>query len=143
MSFKWIGGALLLVAVTFGGAEEARAQACGDIDAEEVYEFLLDELDGVFPLPANECTKITKGAVAACQKAVSAAASCYESLYANAYKGHKTACGADDDPAACTDFYKGELEEIRAEIQAVAEFEHESCEEFAGAFNEICVTGPI
>jgi hypothetical protein len=138
-------GAALVAAVLVLGAGEARAQACGDFPdvPESVYDTFVDRVAPALPIDdAAVCEKFTKAAVAACHKAVSEMAGCYDGLAGGLYKGLKAVCVVFKNQSGCVDDAKDLLDEDEAEIEEAAANAHAACDGIlASEIDDTCMNG--
>lgn len=133
---------LALAALALLG-KAAHAQPCGVIDEqpEEVLTLIAGELEELFPLGEAECAKLTKGAISACQRAVSDTAACLDRQIKSFGKSAKIACGAQGDGEdACNESFEAELAGATESFAEDAANADAICEdEFAEAFSSVCL----
>jgi hypothetical protein len=142
---KGVAVGVMLAMFVVLGAGQARAQACGLVEdvPSEFLDDIVGTLGGLFPLAAAECEKITKSAVSACHKAVSASAGCSEAQISSARKGAKTACkaqGSGEDQ--CNADIGGLLDFVEGALDSDAGDAHDECDgSFATQLDLTCREG--
>ena len=142
MRVRWTLGAFVAAAVTLcvGQARAQEACAVPEEVPEGVYIFYVDQLDELPLLGPDGCSKLTKGAVATCHKAVASMIKCWQSMYRSTYKAQRIACGATVDPAQCSADHKGLLGLMLEQIDAGSGGIHAECDGvFAEAIYDACL----
>lgn len=142
MTFRWIVGSLFLAVSLLVGAEQARAQVCGDLDiATEMSETIYNYADD-FQIPdAATCAQIAKAGAKACHRTVAAVASCSIGRSAGVFRTGNLACRAAGDAAACSAQHRALLQQITAVTETVAANQHAPCDELADEFLGDCLAG--
>ena len=122
--------ALLAVAALALLGKAAHAQPCASLAGvpDDLHDFYVAQLTPLL-LPPDECSKIVKGALAACHKAVASTAGCHDSAHRGAFKAQKIACGVAMDPAQCAADRKSDLDTTLVGIEDFANLQHAVCEE--------------
>lgn len=143
MGFRWTAGAALLAAGMLIGAGGARAQEACAVPEDVpplVYDLYRDLLDEGFPMAGPACEKLTKGALSACRKAVSAAARCWKGVGKGLAKGAKVTCKEQgDEEELCSVFTQEWLGGLQAEVAASEAEGHAACDAAAGGFLIDCL----
>jgi hypothetical protein len=140
--FVRVGAVLALAALLMGGGEPPPIpDPCGDPteQPEQVFSVYLSEFESEFPLDGATCDKLASQGTAACHKAVSDCTACLERLLGSVLKSKKLVCGTEEDPKACAQAAKAEIDEIEAGLDLQSEQAHEICDgKFVGAILSEC-----
>jgi hypothetical protein len=137
-----VAAAGTLVALLLAAAP-AEAQ-CSDADEapEAVFASFEELVGGLYPLPAQECAKIVKTAVAACHAAVADSVQCVEALFKSVTKARKTACGTlvGEEKTECIESLESFLSDVEEDVALEAEVADGVCDEqFADAISDDCL----
>jgi hypothetical protein len=107
-----------------------------------LYDAYVEVLGPGFPMDVAACDRLTKGALAACHKSVSAAVRCWKGVGKALGKGAKTTCNEQgDQEQLCLDGTGAELDNLKSNVEASEADGHASCDANAEGFWFVCVNG--